>query len=180
MARTAEMRLIELMILKQDISAVIEYIGKKETFQFQKNFKEGSSEKKSDSAFDIDSNFYTSLRNASVNLGIPLDDSEFNIKELLSVMPSSIVAEKFSGHSIAENVAYLNRLIRDPAFLNKLVEGKPGDVADEIRAELASAPISCEVERVLFCRHALTLMYPEYCPEVNLFSQSLSNVLPWL
>ena len=45
MARTAEMRLIELMILKQDISAVIEYIGKKETFQFQKNFKEGSNEK---------------------------------------------------------------------------------------------------------------------------------------
>ena len=81
MARTAEMRLIELMILKQDISAVIEYIGKKETFQFQKNFKEGSSEKKSDPAFDIDSNFYTSLRNASVNLGIPLDDSEFNIKD---------------------------------------------------------------------------------------------------
>ena len=105
---------------------------------------------------------------------------EFNINELLSVMPSSIVAENFSGHSIAENVAYLNRLIRDPAFLNKLVEGKPGDVADEIRAELASAPISCEVERVLFCRHALSLMYPEYCPEVNLFSQSLSNVLPWL
>ena len=82
MARTAEMRLIELMILKQDISAVIEYIGKKETFQFQKNFKEGSNEKKSDSAFDIDSNFYTSLRNASVNLGIPLDDSDFNIKDV--------------------------------------------------------------------------------------------------
>ena len=55
MARTAEMRLIELMVLKQDISAVIEYIGKKETFQFQKDFNEGSHEKKSDSVFDVDS-----------------------------------------------------------------------------------------------------------------------------
>ena len=82
MAKTAEMRLIELMVLKQDISAVIEYIGKKESFQFQKDFKEAGSEKKSDSAFDIDSNFYTSLRNASVNLGIPLADSEFDVKNV--------------------------------------------------------------------------------------------------
>ena len=83
MAKTAEMRLIELMVLKQDISAVIEYIGKKESFQFQKDFKESGTgdEKKKNAAFDIDSNFYTSLRNASVNLGIPLADSEFNIKE---------------------------------------------------------------------------------------------------
>ena len=82
MAKTAEMRLIELMVLKQDISAVIEYIGKKESFQFQKDFKEAGGEKKSDSAFDIDSNFYTSLRNASVNLGIPLADSEFDVKNV--------------------------------------------------------------------------------------------------
>ena len=37
MARTAQMRLMELMVLKQDISPVIEYIGKKESFQFQNN-----------------------------------------------------------------------------------------------------------------------------------------------
>ena len=35
MAKTAKMRLIELMVLKQDISKVIEYIGKKGSFQFQ-------------------------------------------------------------------------------------------------------------------------------------------------
>ena len=40
MAKTAEMRLIELMVLKQDISSVIEYIGKKESFQFQKKLEE--------------------------------------------------------------------------------------------------------------------------------------------
>ena len=36
MARTAEMKLLELMVLKNDISSVIEYIGKKENFQFLK------------------------------------------------------------------------------------------------------------------------------------------------
>ena len=42
MARTAEMRLIELMVLKQDIAPVIEYIGKKESFQFQDKLGEES------------------------------------------------------------------------------------------------------------------------------------------
>lgn len=35
MARTQEMRLIELMTLKQDVSNVVEYLGKKGVFQFQ-------------------------------------------------------------------------------------------------------------------------------------------------
>ena len=83
MARTAQMRLMELMVLKQDISPVIEYIGKKESFQFQNN--SGSQEKaksKTEKDFDVDSNFYTSLRNASINLGIPLSDEEFASMEI--------------------------------------------------------------------------------------------------
>ena len=43
MARTAEMKLLELMVLKNDISAVIEYIGKKENLQFQTKLKESAS-----------------------------------------------------------------------------------------------------------------------------------------
>ncbi|MBP5602545.1 MAG: ATPase [Treponema sp.] len=84
MARTAEMRLIELMVLKQDISAVIEYIGKKESFQFQDSERDRPKDKKSDNELDVDSNFYTSLRNASVNLGIPLSDSDFDVKNCSS------------------------------------------------------------------------------------------------
>ena len=83
MARTAQMRLMELMVLKQDISPVIEYIGKKESFQFQNN--SASQEKvksKSEKDFDVDSNFYTGLRNASINLGIPLSDAEFASMEI--------------------------------------------------------------------------------------------------
>ena len=37
MARTSEMRLIELMVLKEDIAAVLEFIGKRGTFQFLGN-----------------------------------------------------------------------------------------------------------------------------------------------
>ena len=66
------------MVLKQDISSVIEYIGKKESFQFQDSERDKPKEKKSDNELDVDTNFYTSLRNASVNLGIPLSDSEFD------------------------------------------------------------------------------------------------------
>ena len=35
MAKTTKMKLLELMVLKEDVSAVIEYIGKRESFQFQ-------------------------------------------------------------------------------------------------------------------------------------------------
>ena len=40
MARTTAMRLVELMILKEDISRVLEYLGKKENFQFQSHLNE--------------------------------------------------------------------------------------------------------------------------------------------
>ena len=105
---------------------------------------------------------------------------DFDVNALLAVMPSSIVTEAYSGRSLAENTAYLNRLIREPSFLNKLVAENSSEAADEIRSQLHKAPLSSEIERVIFCRHALSLVYPEYCPDVNLFSQSLSNVLPWL
>ncbi len=105
---------------------------------------------------------------------------DFDIKVLLSLMPSSIVNENYSGRSIAENVAYLNRLIRESSFIERLIEGKFGEAVDEIRNELIGAPITSDIERVLFCRHALALVYPDNCPDVNLFSQSLSNIIPWL
>ena len=35
MAKTTAMRLLELMVLKEDISRVIEYLGKNGNFEFQ-------------------------------------------------------------------------------------------------------------------------------------------------
>ena len=43
MARTATMRLLELMVLKEDIAKVIEYIGKKKCFQFDTDLDESKS-----------------------------------------------------------------------------------------------------------------------------------------
>ena len=75
MARTAEMKLLELMVLKNDISSVIEYIGKKENFQFQTKLKESaaksgtSEDPDSDASLNIDSQFYESLSKAYTELG---------------------------------------------------------------------------------------------------------------
>ena len=74
MARTAEMKLLELMVLKDDISAVIEYIGKKENFQFQTKLKERaaseSDEQNSEASLNIDSQFYDGLLKAYTELGV--------------------------------------------------------------------------------------------------------------
>ena len=43
MARTATMRLLELMVLKEDIAKVIEYIGKAKCFQFDTDLDESKS-----------------------------------------------------------------------------------------------------------------------------------------
>ena len=105
---------------------------------------------------------------------------EFNIETLLAAMPSVIITEAYAGRSIAENVAYLNRLIRQPSFISAMVEANPGEAADEVRDQLAKAPVSGDVERVIFGRHMLALMYPENCPDVNLMSQTLSGIIPWM
>ena len=49
MAKTTKMKLLELMVLKEDVSAVIEYIGKRESFQFQ---SKENQKKKSDGELD--------------------------------------------------------------------------------------------------------------------------------
>lgn len=81
MAKTAQMRLIELMVLKQDISTVIEYIGKKGSFQFQTKKRVDESSEKNAEIMDIDGQIYKQLLDASTYLGIqslPEDLSKYN------------------------------------------------------------------------------------------------------
>lgn len=85
MARTAEMTLLELMVLKDDISSVIEYIGKNENFQFQSKLKENSAgaacsaaDDSSADALNIDSQFYDGLLKAYKELGF--EDAAYDIK----------------------------------------------------------------------------------------------------
>ena len=79
MARTTEMRLLELMVLKQDISTVIEYLGKKGSFQFQSKSKDSSEKKISDSKLlDMDIQFFENLKKVSLNLNIPLEEKDLS------------------------------------------------------------------------------------------------------
>lgn len=81
MAKTAEMRLIELMVLKQDIVSVIEYIGKKGSFQFQTRTgveNEKSSKKSSEKILNIDEEFYSSLKSMCSYLNISLENADLN------------------------------------------------------------------------------------------------------
>ena len=86
MARTAEMTLLELMVLKDDISSVIEYIGKNENFQFQSKLKESSAgaagsagaDEASADALNIDSQFYEGLLKAYKELGY--EEASYDIK----------------------------------------------------------------------------------------------------
>ena len=80
MAKTAEMKLLELMVLKNDISAVIEYIGKKENFQFQSKLKDSAAkDAEVEESLNIDSHFYDSLSKAYTELGY--DSSLAGIKD---------------------------------------------------------------------------------------------------
>ena len=79
MSRTAEMKLLELMVLKNDISSVIEYIGKKENFQFQSRLKDSAANAgESAETLNVDSQFYDGLKKAATELGY--EDSGLDIK----------------------------------------------------------------------------------------------------
>jgi len=72
MAKTTEMKLLELMILKEDISAVIEYIGKKGNFQFQSKIKDKKSAEDEGSVSgvsNVDGQYYDELKKAYADLG---------------------------------------------------------------------------------------------------------------
>ena len=58
MAKTTPMRLIELMVLKQDISKVLSYLGKQGCFQFQSAFDETE---KSRESINQELEYYRSL-----------------------------------------------------------------------------------------------------------------------
>ncbi|MDY2842989.1 MAG: V-type ATPase 116kDa subunit family protein [Treponema sp.] len=79
MARTTPMRLVELMILKQDISSVLEFLGKKGNFQFQdkKNSGISSSDGKKSDLKNPDAEILESLKSARNFLGIKDIDSSY-------------------------------------------------------------------------------------------------------
>ncbi len=76
MAKTTEMRLVDLMVLKQDISKVLLYLGKSGNFQFQSSLGEKADGAKGESA---ESEMYKRLEQARSFLGV--DDSRLSIQD---------------------------------------------------------------------------------------------------
>lgn len=79
MAKTTEMRLVDLMVLKQDISNVLLYLGKSGNFQFQSSLGEKADDAKVDSA---ESEMLKRLEQAKIFLGIDSSNISLNDAEL--------------------------------------------------------------------------------------------------
>lgn len=79
MARTTEMRLLELLVFKQDISAVIEYIGKQGNFQFQSKLKDNKNDNdEEETSPNIDGQFYDELK--KIYSDLVFDDLSVNLE----------------------------------------------------------------------------------------------------
>jgi len=81
MARTTPMRLVELMVLKQDISSVIEFLGKKGNFQFQTKYSSTISESEASRKLNTFGDTFQRLQQAKVflNANISIDDDFLKI-----------------------------------------------------------------------------------------------------
>ncbi len=82
MARTTEMRLLELLVFKQDISTVIEYIGKQGNFQFQSKLKDNKNDDEEAVGPNIDGQFYDELK--KIYSDLVFDDLSVNLENSTS------------------------------------------------------------------------------------------------
>lgn len=103
----------------------------------------------------------------------------YSIYELLEAMPSSVVTKEFKSLSIADAVSYLNEIIKNPDLWKKLVEGNSSDEAQEIRDNLSNFAGETELHIVIANRKALSVLYPDLCPELSFYSTSFSTIFPW-
>lgn len=103
----------------------------------------------------------------------------YSIYELLEAMPSSVVTRDFSSLSIAGAVEYLNELAKNPDLWQKLVEGNSSEEANEIRENLSDFYSDSELQIVIANRKALSVLYPDLCPQLSTYSSSFAMIFPW-
>ena len=98
MARTTPMNLVELMVMKNDIRPVLEFLGKKGNFQFQ-NHKSDSSKvsdaSRSGEALNPERDLFVKLQDARAFLNIQDIDSEMVAQSSGADEKAVSVAEKF-------------------------------------------------------------------------------------
>ncbi len=109
MARTAQMRLVELMVLKEDISRVIEYLGKKGSFQFQSRLSDKSVSDSETALINVDKEFLDKLQSIKNELGI--DSSNLDLSKI------SVPSDEDRNNAAHVFAAYedLSERIRDAA-----------------------------------------------------------------
>ena len=91
MARTISMNLVELMVMKDDISSVIEFLGKKGNFQFQSHKSSEKDAKLENSERDL----FLKLQDARSFLNIEDIDSSFVASSTCADDEDRKTAEKF-------------------------------------------------------------------------------------
>ncbi|WP_294430608.1 V-type ATPase 116kDa subunit family protein [uncultured Treponema sp.] len=91
MARTTSMNLVELMVMKDDIGSVLEFLGKKGNFQFQTHKSSGSDEKLENQERDL----FLKLQDARSFLNIEDIDSAFVASASCAAAEDRKTAEKF-------------------------------------------------------------------------------------
>ena len=94
MARTTPMSLVELMVMKDDIRPVLEFLGKKGNFQFQKNARAESS-KGEGASENQERELFVKLQNARSFLNIEDIDSSFLASATCASEKEHAQAERF-------------------------------------------------------------------------------------
>jgi len=108
---------------------------------------------------------------------------DFKIEDFFNALPSQFVTTNYGSNTLADNVAYLNNMVRQRDFLEKILKEnteRSPEVVLQVMNELSSQPLSSEIDYFLVGRHTLALLYPDACPDVDLSSKSLCVVFPWL
>ena len=94
-------------------------------------------------------------------------------------MPPSVVTKEYKSLSIADAVEYLNELAKNPDLWQKIVEGNNSEEANEIRENLSDFYGDSELQIVIANRKALSVLYPDLCPQLSTYSSSFAMVFPW-
>jgi len=106
--------------------------------------------------------------------------SGFDIYKLLEALPSSAVTEAYNDKTISEAVSYLNKLMRQRDFLEKVLSASTDENAMKMKESLSGYVISSDMESVYITRGALCQLYPDLCPEMTSLTSGLGTAFPEL
>ena len=100
MAKTTQMKLLELVVLKKDVDSVIEYIGKHENFQFQSKKNKSENENSSSGA---ESQFFLELTHAVSDLGLNFSGVDLSSASLPSEQDKNDASHLIDSYRTLQN-----------------------------------------------------------------------------